>query len=114
MALKKRKTTPKPTPSIPLPQNSKKFITKVMEDDYQFLSHTPFVFERGFLTMAINFGNLLHGRRSWSKMCEHPPLGVAPFVREFRTNLRDKFRSIVFVRGKWVSFDASTINRAFG
>ena len=87
---------------------------KVVEDDYKFLSHTPFVFERGFPTMAINFGDLLQGIWSWSKLCEHPPLGVALVVREFCTNLQDKVGSTIFVQWKWVLFDASTINRVFG
>ena len=64
--------------------------------------------------MAINFGGLLQGRCSWSKPCEHPPLGVALVVREFCTNLREKVGSPIFVQGKWVSFNASMINIVFG
>ena len=62
MAPKKRKTVPKRALSLPQSQNPKKFVTKVGEDDYQFLSHTPFVFEKGFTSIAINFGNFLQGR----------------------------------------------------
>ena len=38
-------------------------------------------------------------------------MGVAPIVREFRTNLWDKVGSSVFVQGKWVPFDEGTINK---
>ena len=70
MAPEKRKPMSKPVPLFPLPQNPEKFVMKVAKDDYQFLNHTPFVFERGFTNVTINFANLLQGRRSWKKLCE--------------------------------------------
>ena len=47
-------------------------------------------------------------------MCEHPEPVVVPIVKEFYANgkERDDFR--VFVRGKWVKFDPSTINHYYG
>ena len=87
MAPKKRKTISNPAPPPPPPQNLRKFVTKATEDDYPFFSHTPFVLERGFTSIAINFVELLKGRRNWNRFCEHPPLHVASVVREFRTNL---------------------------
>ena len=47
-------------------------------------------------------------------MCEHPDPAVVPIVREFYANgkERDDFR--VFVRGKWVKFDRTTINHYYG
>ena len=87
MAHKKRKTLSKPAPPPFTPQNPGKLMTKVAKDDYPFFSHTPFVPERGFTNIAINFVNLLHGRRNWDRLGEHLPLGVAPVVREFCTNL---------------------------
>ena len=47
-------------------------------------------------------------------MCEHPDLAVVPTVKEFYVNgiERDHFK--VFVRGKWVSFDPTTINHFYG
>ena len=47
-------------------------------------------------------------------MCEHPDPAVVPIVREFYANGkgRDGFR--VFVRGKWVAFDHTTINGYYG
>ena len=114
IAPRKRKTLSKPTPPPPLPQNPGKYFTKAAEDDYPFLSHTPFFYERGFTNIAINFANLLKGMRNWNRLCEHPPLGITPVVREFRTNLRDRIDSTVFMRGTWVPFDSGIINRVFG
>ena len=65
------------------------------------------------MNVAINFSNFLHGRRSWNKLYEHQPLGVAPIVREYYTNLWDKIGSRVFVLGILVPFDGSTINGLF-
>ena len=50
----------------------------------------------------------------WEILCEHPELAVVPIVREFYANgkERDDFR--VFVRGKWVKFDRTTINHYYG
>ena len=53
-------------------------------------------------------------RIHWSKLCEHPSPGVASIVREFHANLLDRIGSTVFVRGVWVPFDSTTINRVFG
>ena len=113
MAPKKRKTVSKPALPPP-PQNPRKFVMKATEDDYPFFSHTPFFLEKGFTSIAINFFDLLKGRRNWNQLCEHPPLGVAPVVCEFCTNLRYKIGLTVFVRGTWLPFDYNTINQVFG
>ena len=50
----------------------------------------------------------------WEILCKHPEPAVVPIVKEFYANgkERDEFR--VFVRGKWVKFDRTTINRYYG
>ena len=50
----------------------------------------------------------------WEILCKHLEPAVVPIVREFYANgkERDEFR--VFVRGKWVKFDCSTINHYYG
>ena len=46
-------------------------------------------------------------------MCEHLDPAVVPIVRKFYANGKeiDEFR--VFVRGKWVKFDRTTINHYY-
>ena len=51
--------------------------------------------------------------KGWIKLCEHPLLGIAPVVIDFHSNLRYQMDSIVYVRGKWVDFRATSINRVF-
>ena len=53
-------------------------------------------------------------RLQWSRLCEHPSLGVAPIVREFHANLLNRIGSTVFVIGVWVPFDSVTINGVLG
>ena len=69
--------------------------------------------ERGLPRHNPNFHAFLHYKRNWMKLCEHPNLGVALVVSEFRTNLWDKIGSTIFVRGVWVLFDSMNINTFF-
>ena len=46
----------------------------------------------------------------WEILCEHPNPVVVPIVREFYANGKEKDGFRVFVRGKWVTFDRTTIN----
>ena len=46
----------------------------------------------------------------WELLCEHPDLVVVPIVREFYANGKERDGFRVFVRGKWVAFDRTTIN----
>ena len=50
----------------------------------------------------------------WEILCEHPELAVVPIVREFYANGKEKDDLRVFVRGKWVKFDRTTINHYYG
>ena len=46
----------------------------------------------------------------WELLCEHPDLAVVSIVREFYANGKERDGFRVFVRGKWVAFDRTTIN----
>ena len=75
-------------------------------------NHT-FVLECGFATSNAYFTYLIQ-RKGWEKICKHPPQGIAPIVCEFHSNLPYKDGSTVYDRGKWVKFNTTTINRAYG
>ena len=47
-------------------------------------------------------------------LCEHPDLAVVPIVREFYANGKERDGFRVFVKGKWVAFDRTTINGYYG
>ena len=44
-------------------------------------------------------------------MVKHLEAAVVPVVREFYANVEEHRNFRVFVRGKWVPFDRTTINR---
>ena len=75
-------------------------------------NHT-FVLECGFTTSNAYFMYLIQ-RKGCEKICKHPPQGIAPIVCEFHSNLPHKDGSTVYDRGKWVKFNATIINRAYG
>ena len=50
----------------------------------------------------------------WEILCEHPEPAVVPIVREFYANSKERDDLRVFVRGKWVNFDRTTINHHYG
>ena len=65
-----------------------------------------------FLDSNVYFKFLIQ-EKGWIKLCEHPLPGIAPVVREFHSNQQYWMDSIVYVRGKWVDFSATSINRVF-
>ena len=46
----------------------------------------------------------------WELLCLHPDPAVVPIVRKFYANGKERDGFRVFVRGKWVAFDRTTIN----
>ena len=50
----------------------------------------------------------------WEILCEHPEPVVIPIVKEFYANGKEMDEFLVFVRGKWVKFDRTTINHYYG
>ena len=47
-------------------------------------------------------------------LCEHPDLAVVLIVREFYATGKERDGFRVFVKGKWVPFDRTTINGYYG
>lgn len=52
-------------------------------------------------------------RRKWEELVKHPEAAVVPLVREFYANMKEHRNFRVFVRGKMVPFDRTTINRYY-
>ena len=51
--------------------------------------------------------------RKWKELVKHPEAAVVPLVREFYANMKEHRNFRVFVRGKIVPFDRTTINRYY-
>ena len=70
--------------------------------------------ERGLVQKLQHRVNWTIDANKWEILCEHLDPAVVPLVREFYAigKERDEFR--VFVRGKWVKFNRTTINNYYG
>ena len=96
------------------PEDLGRFITHEADCLYHdSMYNCTFVLECGFSTSNAYFTYLIQ-RKGWEKICEHPPKGIAPIICEFHSNLPHKDGSTIYDRGKYVKFDAATINRAYG
>ena len=114
MAPKKRKTTSEPIRVRPLPQNYVKFNMSTIEELFNCLSIHSIVLERGFHNHNPNYRMFMYSRQHWKEFRAHPSLGIAPIVREFHANLKNRAGFTVFMRWVWVPFDSATINRVLG
>ena len=52
-------------------------------------------------------------KRKWEVLVKHPEATVVLMVREFYANTKEHRNFHVFIRGKWVAFDRTTINRHY-
>ena len=52
-------------------------------------------------------------KRKWEELVKHPETAVVPVLREFYANMEEHRNFRVFVKGKWVAFDKTTINRHY-
>ena len=70
--------------------------------------------ERGLTTTSDKAVKQTIEDNQWNLLCEHLEPAVVPIVREFYANgmKRDGYK--VFVKGKWVPFDQTTINNYYG
>ena len=109
---RKRSGSTSQAPPPPL-DNPKKFVTRDTEQLYHdSLFNRTFVPKRDFPNF-IAFFNFTIREKGRTRLCGHPPPGIALVVREFHSNLRFQVDSIVYVRGKWVDFNAAAINRFY-
>ena len=70
--------------------------------------------ERGLVQKLQHRVNWTIDANRWEILCEHPDPVVVPIVREFYVNVKERDDLWVFVRGKWVKFDRTTINHYYG
>ena len=70
--------------------------------------------ERGLVQKLERKVNWTIKANKWELLCEHSDLVVVPIVREFYANGKEGDGFQVFVRGKWVAFDRTTINIYYG
>lgn len=80
------------------------------------LKNKDFVAERGFDIQRHRetiIGHQIEARQ-WESLLETPSSAVAPVVREFYANGKEHKNKKVFVRGKFVSFVSTSINKVYG
>ena len=76
------------------------------------LKDRGFISERGFKKVISHFAEMLE-KRGWQLLGEHREPGCASLVKEFFSNMVEKDRKRVYVRGQWVEFSREEINRLF-
>ena len=70
--------------------------------------------ERGLVQKLQYKVNWIIDANNWEILCEQPDPAIVPLVREFYANGKERDEYRVFVRGKWVKFDRTTINNYYG
>ena len=68
--------------------------------------------ERG-LYVTVDSVSYQVKKRKWEELVKHPEAAVVPVVREFYANMEEHRNFQVFVRGKMVPFDRTTINQYY-
>ena len=101
------------TPSKSKNPNPHKFVSVEAAERYKHsVVHKSVIPERGFE------GNITHiiqhaGQRGWEELVKQPKSALVPVVREFYANAKEHKDKRAFVRGKWVPFDRTTINKHY-
>ena len=114
MAPKKRKSTAFASTSASPTFDKHKFLN--LTNHRHYLNHTikrNLTQERGINTTLAPTPQIIE-RRGWQEFTQQPIDDVVPLVREFYANATNCEGCQVFVRGKWVHFDHSTINAFYG
>ena len=97
----------------PPPNDPRQFISREAERLYhESLYNCSFIPKRGFPTSNAFF-NFSIQNRGWQTLYAPSTPGMASIVREFHSNLRFRVSTTVFVRGRWVEFEARTINQIY-
>ena len=68
--------------------------------------------ERGLYVTMDSVSKQVKNKK-WEELVKHPEAVVVPVVREFYAYMEEHKNLRVFVRGKWVPFDRTTINRHY-
>lgn len=70
------------------------------------------ILEREFHNPRGRVENIINNRK-WHHFFLTPSPIIIPLIREFYANLPEHSNEAVFVRGKWVNFDKTTINQLY-
>ena len=76
------------------------------------MQHRDFIDERGFSRLISPFQEIIE-KRGWHLLCEHKAPGFVDVVKEFYANMVGIKEKIVYVRGKWISFNRGNIDQNF-
>ena len=94
--------------------DSSKFLSCETKKKYTDQTKIHVIQERGLVQKLQPRVNWTITANQWEILCEHPDPTVVHFVREFYANGKERDDLRVFVRGKWVKFDRTTINNYYG
>ena len=94
--------------------DSSKFLSYETQKKYTDQTKIHVIQERGLVQKLQPRVNWTITANQWEILCEHPDPAVVPIVREFYANGKERDDLRVFVRGKWVKFDRTTINNYYG
>ena len=94
--------------------NSSKFLSYETQKKFTNQLRIHVIQERGLVQKLQHTVNQTIDANRWEILCEHLEPAVVPIVREFYANGKERDGFRVFVRGKWVAFDRTTINGYYG
>ena len=94
--------------------DSSKFLSYETQKKFTDQKWIHVIQERGLVQKLQHKVNWTIDANRWEILCEHPEPTVVPIVRAFYANGKERDDLRVFVRGKWVKFDRTTINHYYG
>ena len=94
--------------------DSSKFLSYETQKKFTDQRRIHVIQERGLMQKLQHKVNWTIDAIRWELLCEHLDPVVVPIVREFYANGKERDGFWVFVRGKWVAFDRTTINGYYG
>ena len=94
--------------------DASKFLSYEMQKKFTDQLKIHVIQKRGLVQKLQHKVNWTIDANRWEILCEHPEPAVVPIVREFYANGKERDEFWVFVRGKWVKFDRTTINHYYG
>ncbi|KAK8637186.1 hypothetical protein V6N13_064611 [Hibiscus sabdariffa] len=92
------------------------FIDDAAQERFQTLKNRSVFFEQGFVFKDEDLGPDVMdvvSQHKWEKFAKHPEDVNATIIKEFYANIAEPKQNSVFVRGKYIRFTPSAINRYF-
>ena len=90
--------------------DSSKFLSYETQKKFTDQRRIHVIQERGLVQKLQHKVNWTIDANRWEILCEHPDPAGVPIIREFYANGKERDGFHVFVRGKWIAFDRTTIN----